>query len=63
MMYAWAVGTLARTCEHLQATYGRASCRVDPDITEAPADSVTLTFEPSSASNDDTACPCDSIEM
>ncbi|CAM9643384.1 unnamed protein product [Scytosiphon promiscuus] len=63
MMYAWAVGILARTCEHLQATYGHASCRIDPDITEALADSATMTFEPGLAAQDVTSCPCDSIDM
>ncbi|CAM9579189.1 unnamed protein product [Scytosiphon promiscuus] len=64
MMYSWAVGTLARTCEHLQATFGRASCRVDPDLTKALALTATLIFEPALVSGGDySACPCDSVNM
>ncbi|CAM9643453.1 unnamed protein product [Scytosiphon promiscuus] len=63
MMYAWAVGALARTCEHLQATYGEESCRMDPDLTVAIPGEATLTFEPSWAAEDSSSCPCDTIDM
>ncbi|CAN0337387.1 unnamed protein product, partial [Scytosiphon promiscuus] len=61
MMTTWGLGTLARTCEYLKATYGEASCRITPDVNLSPT--TTLTFEPGLASDDDPPCLCDDVDM
>lgn len=63
MMTTWALGTLARTCEHLKDTFGPATCRIDPDLTQELPFLATLTFQPGLASDDEGYCRCDTVDM
>ncbi|CAM9747273.1 unnamed protein product [Pylaiella littoralis] len=63
MVSAWAYGTLFRTCELLQATFGAETCRVEPSIAQTKFGPRELIFEPPSSSGDDDAkCPCDTVD-
>lgn len=56
-MYQWGVGALFRTCLHLQNAYGKETCAIGSNKWN-----VTLSFDPSRATDGEASCVCDDVE-